>query len=500
MNIKYIEIVALSLILLTGAHSQTFESDTLHTNKAETFIYKYIKQGSIDLKSYFKTPSDRVIRAAFIQQILMDNDPKIVNRHLGFRLLNATIVGKEIQLSQDIQSLTYFEDCTFNCNVIFMDCDFEGDLFFINDRFNGEVFLTASKIRRLLLIDSCLFNRSVNMSFLRSNVLQGVHSTFKDKASFANIKIESTFNLVDCIFEAMTEFLGSEIEGLSLTGCMFNKKVDFTYTVVNTGINLRSTTFNDSCDFGFLRCEDYLLLNKTTFNSITSFHKTSIAGVIESEKTTFNDSTDMSYAVFNELNVEGIKFGKKGFVSNMQGVGISRVTGGADDPTNCSLALEFLNHSHFSVDSYQQVEKTFTDRNLRQLANRIFIERREKERSYYLKGFAWFIDEIQWILYGYGRTPEFAFIWALLLFIVGSFVFAEKSMIKKVENPANEGMKYSRLAFSFNLLIPFVQLPYSTLWIPKNGMRKTWWWYHIHKIGGWLTITIGLVAITGILK
>jgi hypothetical protein len=174
---------------------------------------------------------------------------------------------------------------------------------------------------------------------------------------------------------------------------------------------------------------------------------------------------------------------------------------GVSDNDACIGMLNFLEIANYSASTYEVLENIFLKRGSISLANDVYLSRRVREREEILTGkpFAYSMDVFQYYIYGYGRKPGWAYLWTILILIIGIIIFSEKRMIKRSDKEY-ESIKFNKFRFSFDLLIPFVQLPSTQIWIPRDDCFVTIFWYRFHKIGGWFTITIGTLAITGLIK
>ena len=59
---------------------------------------------------------------------------------------------------------------------------------------------------------------------------------------------------------------------------------------------------------------------------------------------------------------------------------------------------------------------------------------------------------------------------------------------------------YSKFWYSLGIFLPVIELPLTKLWLPSRNHKWVWWYMHIHALLGWLLISIGLAALTGIIK
>jgi hypothetical protein len=59
---------------------------------------------------------------------------------------------------------------------------------------------------------------------------------------------------------------------------------------------------------------------------------------------------------------------------------------------------------------------------------------------------------------------------------------------------------YSPFWYSFDLLVPAIDLQQADYWIPRQDWRAGRTYVHVHRILGWILVPIGIAAVTGIIK
>ena len=101
---------------------------------------------------------------------------------------------------------------------------------------------------------------------------------------------------------------------------------------------------------------------------------------------------------------------------------------------------------------------------------------------------------------GDGTTPERAFLWSILVVIVGMAVFWKESDMEK-QNPLEDRQQpYNPLWYSLDLFVPFVDLHSDNIWMPGKAHSFKLAYMLIHKILGWVLIPVGIAAFAGIVK
>jgi hypothetical protein len=98
----------------------------------------------------------------------------------------------------------------------------------------------------------------------------------------------------------------------------------------------------------------------------------------------------------------------------------------------------------------------------------------------------------------FGKSPQRAFGYALIFVLTGMLVFDRSRMMP--QKPEYESYHYSPVWYSLDRLIPFADLGTKNVWQPRQSSRLARNYVRLHIIIGYLLFTIGLAAISGLVK
>ena len=120
----------------------------------------------------------------------------------------------------------------------------------------------------------------------------------------------------------------------------------------------------------------------------------------------------------------------------------------------------------------------------------------------------WIFSWVLYLLVGYGRYPEWAAIYCVLIVCVGYVVFAPSKMElqpvspspRRVSGRGSPPLVYHRFWYSLELFLPFVKLQTEEAWTPKRQHRALRHYMRVHTLLGWMLIPIALAAVSGLFK
>ncbi len=98
----------------------------------------------------------------------------------------------------------------------------------------------------------------------------------------------------------------------------------------------------------------------------------------------------------------------------------------------------------------------------------------------------------------FGKSPQRAFGYALIFVLLGTLIFERSRM--SPQKPEFEAYHYSPIWYSLDRLIPVADLGMKNVWAPRQtcGIARNYMRFHI--LVGYVLITIGLAALTGLVK
>ena len=185
----------------------------------------------------------------------------------------------------------------------------------------------------------------------------------------------------------------------------------------------------------------------------------------------------------------------------LNGMTYGRIKAGSDTDSwenIYNLVQRTAHGSAYSADVFTRLEGYYRQLGYPRPANVFFRAQKKREREEVLRGFAWgwsfFLDQFV----GYGRSPERAIFWSVIIIGIGCAVFQPQRMeAQKLEFTER---KYSSFWYSVDVYLPVIKLHDAEIWKPKEDQVLSNVWRRIHTILGWALIPIALAAWTGMLS
>jgi hypothetical protein len=272
---------------------------------------------------------------------------------------------------------------------------------------------------------------------------------------------------------------------VQLNGAIFKGPVDFRYTQVGTNFELDTAKFQGGHDINFIhvRAEDTMSLEQTCFTGQVDFTNSQF-GTFQMENATLANAIYIS-----GMRYETIRFKK-----------VSDSHGWMD-------LIWLVNQSRYNAQTYKTLETFFENQGHPERADEVYIayKRREtqtlKDSKQGLWIWNWFFDKFV----RFGRRPGQAWLWSLAIILLGALVFwKQEGMVdvSKKDSPLSEKdiYPYNPYWYSFDLFVGLVDLGFASRWEPKPGRRAAFIYSKVHKMAGWVLITIAVLTVTGLIK
>jgi hypothetical protein len=183
-----------------------------------------------------------------------------------------------------------------------------------------------------------------------------------------------------------------------------------------------------------------------------------------------------------EVDLDGFTYARLGGYRGDEGSDIARRS--ADD-----LIGWLAKQKSYSPLPYTQLASVLKQAGDNEKAKRILYAGKEREwQEAHGTTKVWLT--LHWIFTGFGRYPEIAGLWALLLVAVGFVVFAHDrgSEIRHYSRP-------ERLVYSLDMLLPIVQLRQHHYQFDLVGWPK--FYLYFHKMMGYVLVSFLVAALAG---
>lgn len=459
------------LLALAPASSPASESGRFSAGKAtpsEQFLIEQISAGKVaDLQAAFPDENERVIRGAFLEEVLIGSRKDCSVHRNGVQIKGAVVKDAVDLRNVEIAHDTRFSGCVFEREVNFSKSVFENSLSVEGSVFKAEACFYAMKVGRGLSLAG---------------------AEFRHHANFSQVDVQGIFGAGAAQFLSPSqpaEFIGCKAGGnVFLTNAIFRGPVSFQYCQVADNLKLDGARF-------------------TNFVELVSFESMKVVGVASLTGAMFRGYASFKDATFNTLDLSDVEWPRHRYGEWLwfNGMTYQRIVAGPEKDSPDHL-LELINRSArrsaYCTDVYTGLVEFYRREGYVRQANRFFIAQKQREREEVLRGSAWcwslFLD---WFV-GYGRSPERALLWSAAIVLFGIRVFRPANMEPRLDNAKPD--RYSPFWYSVDLFLPLVKLQDAELWKPKDAPWFPRFWSRIHTMLGWALIPIAVAAWTGMLE
>jgi hypothetical protein len=379
---------------------------------------------------------------------------------------------------------------------------------------NGAIYFTKSKIEGQFHADKMLFKSDKIVNF--NGMTVGDNAYFRES-----------------IFEGPVDFIGMEVaKQLSFNGAHFNyvdnvaklgriKIKDAAYfrgTIVNgkisfNGADLLAIFIENSIinelNMEHVIVERMLRIKKTVIGKLEALNL-QVNGLTTLDNVVINKNADIRDSNFRILNLIRVTWPKPKENNWLEGLKYNSINTGSKSE-NWGILIDWIDGSRFNTQPYTQLEEFFNRCGLKELANKVFMsmKRRERKMAPEFSGrriWNWFLD----VSVGYGRQPWRALLASVFVVCLGFLVFwSSNDMVSKKSNfvechVAKNEMAisqnvYDRFWYSIDLFLP-IDLGVSKYWEPNHGRILVWHYSKIQMILGWVLVSILIAAAIGVIK
>lgn len=174
--------------------------------------------------------------------------------------------------------------------------------------------------------------------------------------------------------------------------------------------------------------------------------------------------------------------------------------------------VKLFNKSCFNPNSYVQLEDYFKRTERHNLADKVYIAKKERE----LQEYAWY-NPVRWALLifwglptGFGHAKIRVFWLSLIVILLGMTVFNDEYLTKDRKFTKIKNRFFQRFMLSVDLFLPKVPQKWSGLlkfsgidlgvakdWHPATIPRPLWWYLQIHKTLGFI---ISIIFVPTLIK
>ncbi|MGA9756299.1 MAG: hypothetical protein WBV23_14275, partial [Desulfobaccales bacterium] len=421
--------------------------------------------------------------------------------------------------------------------------------------FRGSAKFGGADIGRLFSADGARFegqDQKANFNGMKvgtSAWLEG--AVFQGLVDFGSADIGRNFNADGVRFENKdqeADFNSLRVgQHAFFRGAVFNGPVDFSVMQVKGDFEISTiekegkkteTVFRGSADFGGADIGGQFNAEGARFENKdqeANFATLKVGQGALFSRVNFAGPVNLRFGTIQVLNLGGVIWPTQPDAIDLEGLTYKVITAG-DESNSCQKLLALLGKARFHSQPYTQLETFLKQSGYPELANESFISRKRRELN---ESWSWG-EPSQWPRVflektlldrgvGYGRNPERALYWSAFFILLGTIIFSRPGVLTRAEKGSVGKIRLTQ-AFWFSLdayvpfisfgpdklyqvkpdkLIPFMQFIPSKLTqsLPERlhsrltgGKFSVQTYFYLHQIAGYVLVTIGVAAVTGIIK
>jgi len=359
-------------------------------------------------------------------------------------------------------------------------------------------FLTAIVGRVLHIGDSSL--DSLDLSDAEVGQLELVGSDFRSSRSLSADGI-------------------SVAHGAFLNRSHFRGNVGMSAARIKTDLSIRGATFDSGLDLSLSKIDGDFFLGSSGRANFTTWHPDSELSLVHAEvgfvraplnawpasfkasgfrfagfERPYESSGDVSEDYSCDENLVAIPWGS--WFSSAAG----NLIGGNAKLKPCYYA-DWITKISYAPSVIDWLQQKLRGAGHASQASKIGILSKNHERdSAWVEGrfFDWFALALSGLFIGYGYNPWLSGWWAFIFLVVGALVFRTTSAARqRTDEPPHK--PFNPFLFSFDLLLPIVQLrkAHFELYIRENLQR---WYFYFHRIMGYVLGLFLIGALSGLTK
>jgi hypothetical protein len=284
----------------------------------EKWVLEQVKLGEIaDLKKQFGADeANRLLRAKFIEELLMDGFQGFTPHRRGIKIAHG-IIAEPLDLENaEVGHIVAFLGCIFKQAVNLEVSIFTRHLILNGTEFQGPVNFIGADIKGLFKAECAQFQghgREIIVNLNGMKVGQSVvfdGAVFQGPVDFGVIKVGHNACFDNVIFQGLVDFRGADCCGQFLA----------------RGARFEGQGEENKVSFGTIMVGQSAFFNSTLFNGPVDFRGADIRGQIVAEGAQFKGQGKENIVIFN-----GIKVGLSAFFNNAEFQGPVDFRGGEVD-------------------------------------------------------------------------------------------------------------------------------------------------------------------------
>jgi hypothetical protein len=457
-----------------------------------------------DLASKYPDAEDRELSAAFLEELLTNPSDSELMRRYGVRIGHA-IFPDEVDLrgTQALYRLV-IDYSQFLKPVILYDASFPSDIHFSGTRFEAEA--NFGKIRTA---DDAIFFDTEFMGFVDFSLAQ-IGGGFRadnakflgeNGADFERIQVNEFSVFSGTVFTGPVLFRGADFGvQLQAENARFNSVREANFEGIKTwGLaDFSGSIFGGPMNLWGAEIGSQFQATNAHFNSdeLVNFGRMTTGDRAYFDGAVFNGMVGFIEAEFESVSLIGVTWPDDPDSLAFDRMEYEDITVGGSIRDDFPALLDLLEKARYYPRNYLELEEHYDQLGYPDLADRAFVAQLRRERSENLVWLDWLGNLFLEVFVGYGRYPERAAIWIILVLIMGMWIFRKMGdmvFVGKDEHP----VYYNALWYSVDQFLP-IDLQMSKHWTPNTSKGWIHHYARVHTMLGWLLIPIALLAWSGL--
>jgi hypothetical protein len=474
MRLRLRAIVALILLVApASALAQTPPPCTVPAHHSWTAQEKFVwartcigEVADLSAEHGYEQPANRVLTTAFIEKILTDDTYSGAVKRRGIRVTGA--------------------------------------------RFTEILDLQNIEVGTELWFEQCSFEKGADLSWLRSTQpIAFNHSTVQGPLNFYGAHIESDLHMTDSVL-ATVNLTGAHVgRTLDFSNSRVKDALDMPDLQVGTDLLMRKATFFGEIDMRYSQVGGELDWRGASFKQDVDMTRAHVDGAFRLGSTRHRganqpDADEPGPATWVEHVTLTARFAKLAVIPHLSDAWPNRlhVAGltydGIESVEGVAVGDGFSEWLHrqrrYSRQPYEQLANVLQAQGEIENATEVRYTERDRDRREQRRRGDWAI--FAWLtflkyLIGYGYYLYFSIYWVVGLVILGMAVLWVTGEGRRKGMPIG-------LSYSFDMLLPIIQLRQQHYSIDLAGWAR--YYFYFHKIAGWALATFLVAGLSGLTK
>jgi hypothetical protein len=456
--------------------------------------------GAIDLRDGW-LPDNRVLSRKFIETILTDEKYRGAIKRHGVRFAGARFTQPIDLQNVKLDNELWFDQCLFDVGVDLSWLQSAQPVGFSRSTVTGYLnFYAAQLASDLQLTDSVIDEVRLDGAHV-GHTLALTGSTVADALEMPGIDVGVDLLMKDGEYKDVSLVGARVAHALNMTNSHFTDALAMSNLQVGTDLQMASATFADKIDLRYSQIGGELDWRGASFSNNVELTAAHVGGAFLLGSPRQGKSADHpGPATWSSPNVTlTARYAKIGVIPRLSDAwpGTLHIVGLIYDgiaEVGDDFYPWFAKQTRYSRQPYEQLATVLQGRGEIETATAVRHAERERDRDRAYSEGRWdiyFWLTLLWAVIGYGYYPYLSLIWVAVFVGIGVFVLRVSGEGRRNHMPYG-------FSYSFDLLLPIIQLRQEHYAIDLNGWAR--YYFYIHKIAGWALATFLVAGLSGLTK